>query len=258
MKVTLDRCFRQVMEGCAAPRPGQDGTWITEEMSDAYAHLFDLGHAHSVEAWLDDGLVGGLYGVALGRMFFGESMFSRVSDASKVALVALVARSSAGGFHVWTVRWPRAIWPRSVRGKSRVSCSCDTSAGSTRDGVPFPWRFDADLLDTMSRDSIRPVAENHLHRPSTEPRSDQKVERPRMWRVLLHNDDYTTQEFVVWVLESVFRKPRAEAVEVMLRVHLSGIGVAGIFTARCGGDQTEEDEADGRRAGVSAAGNDGA
>jgi ATP-dependent Clp protease adaptor protein ClpS len=63
-----------------------------------------------------------------------------------------------------------------------------------------------------------------------EPHSDQKVERPRMWRVLLHNDDYTTQEFVVWVLESVFRKPRMEAVEVMMRVHLSGIGVAGIYT----------------------------
>ena len=63
-----------------------------------------------------------------------------------------------------------------------------------------------------------------------DPRSDQKVDRPRMWRVLLHNDDYTTQEFVVWVLESVFRKPRAEAVEVMMRVHHSGIGIAGIYT----------------------------
>ena len=60
--------------------------------------------------------------------------------------------------------------------------------------------------------------------------SDQKLERPRMWRVLLHNDDYTTQEFVVWVLETVFRKPRGEAVEVMMRVHQSGIGVAGIYT----------------------------
>jgi ATP-dependent Clp protease adaptor protein ClpS len=64
----------------------------------------------------------------------------------------------------------------------------------------------------------------------TDSRTDQELERPRMWRVLLHNDDYTTQEFVVWVLESVFRKPRSEAVEVMLHVHLSGIGVAGIYT----------------------------
>jgi ATP-dependent Clp protease adaptor protein ClpS len=64
----------------------------------------------------------------------------------------------------------------------------------------------------------------------TEPRSEQKLERPRMWRVLLHNDDYTTQEFVVWVLEAVFRKPRAEAVAIMLSVHRSGIGVAGVYT----------------------------
>ena len=64
----------------------------------------------------------------------------------------------------------------------------------------------------------------------TESRSEQKLERPRMWRVLLHNDDYTTQEFVVWVLEAVFRKPRAEAVAIMLSVHRSGIGVAGVYT----------------------------
>ena len=76
------------------------------------------------------------------------------------------------------------------------------------------------------------IALSHETSSSTlaDPRSDQKLERPRMWRVLLHNDDYTTQEFVVWVLESVFRKPRAEAVEVMMHVHLSGIGVAGIYT----------------------------
>ena len=63
-----------------------------------------------------------------------------------------------------------------------------------------------------------------------EPRSEQKVERPRMWRVLLHNDDYTTQDFVVWVLETVFRKPRAEAFTIMLSVHRSGLGVAGVYT----------------------------
>ncbi len=64
----------------------------------------------------------------------------------------------------------------------------------------------------------------------TESRSDQKLERPRMWRVLLHNDDYTTQEFVVWVLETVFRKPRAEAFTIMMAVHRSGMGVAGVYT----------------------------
>jgi len=70
------------------------------------------------------------------------------------------------------------------------------------------------------------VRENIL----TESRSEQKLERPRMWRVLLHNDDYTTQDFVVWVLETVFRKPRGEALTIMLSVHKSGLGVAGIYT----------------------------
>jgi ATP-dependent Clp protease adaptor protein ClpS len=64
----------------------------------------------------------------------------------------------------------------------------------------------------------------------TEPRNEEKLERPRMWRVLLHNDDYTTQEFVVWVLETVFRKPRAEAFTIMMSVHRSGLGVAGVYT----------------------------
>ena len=77
---------------------------------------------------------------------------------------------------------------------------------------------------------LLPVSHETSSSTLTDSRSDQKIERPRMWRVLLHNDDYTTQEFVVWVLESVFRKPRPEAVEVMMHVHLSGIGIAGIYT----------------------------
>ncbi len=88
--VTADRAFDQVIEGCSQPRPGQPGTWITAEMKQAYRALHRLGRAHSVETWLEDRLVGGLYGVAIGRAFFGESMFSRVSEASKVALAHLV------------------------------------------------------------------------------------------------------------------------------------------------------------------------
>lgn len=88
-EMRVDSDFAGVLEGCAAPRPGQDGTWITEEMREAYLRLHAMGHAHSIECWQDGRLVGGLYGVSLGRVFFGESMFSRVSDASKVALVAL-------------------------------------------------------------------------------------------------------------------------------------------------------------------------
>ena len=90
--VTLDRCFRDVMRHCAGPRPQypDGGTWITEEMLAAYTRLHEQGYAHSVEAWQEGELVGGLYGVALGGAFFAESMFTRVPDASKVALVSLV------------------------------------------------------------------------------------------------------------------------------------------------------------------------
>jgi len=89
-RVTLDRDFPAVIKHCAAPRPGQAGTWITPEMQTAYTELHVAGYAHSVECWLDDQLAGGLYGVAIGRIFFGESMFARAPDASKVAFVRLI------------------------------------------------------------------------------------------------------------------------------------------------------------------------
>jgi leucyl/phenylalanyl-tRNA--protein transferase len=154
MQLTTDRCFSNVMEGCAAPRPGQDGTWITDEMMDAYGRLFELGYAHSVEAWLEDELVGGLYGVSVGRVFFGESMFSRVPDASKLALVALVKQIARWGFpfvdcqmstgHLSSLgarEIPRASFVRQVR------------ALAGQDGVRSPWRFDSDLLGTISTSS---------------------------------------------------------------------------------------------------------
>ena len=99
--VTLDTSFRTVMEQCAGPRPQypEGGTWITGEMLDAYTRLHDLGYAHSVETWQDGRLVGGLYGVAIGGAFFAESMFTRVDDASKVALVRLVRQ-----LHAWAFR----------------------------------------------------------------------------------------------------------------------------------------------------------
>lgn len=90
-EVRVDTAFAQVVEACAsAPRPGQDGTWITAEMRTAYAELHRLGHAHSVEVFDGGRLVGGIYGVAAGRMFFGESMFSAESGGSKVALAGLI------------------------------------------------------------------------------------------------------------------------------------------------------------------------
>jgi leucyl/phenylalanyl-tRNA--protein transferase len=96
--VSVDTAFKAVIDGCAAPQPGRDNTWINKRIRDLYTGLYDIGHGHSVEVWRDGDLVGGLYGVSLGRAFFGESMFHRARDASKVALVHLVARLIAGGF----------------------------------------------------------------------------------------------------------------------------------------------------------------
>lgn len=96
--VTIDRAFAQVLDGCAAPRTGDAGTWLTGEMRQAYTALHAAGLAHSLEVWMDGALAGGIYGVALGRMFFGESMFSRRTDASKIALVRLAAQLDRWGF----------------------------------------------------------------------------------------------------------------------------------------------------------------
>jgi len=97
-RVTADTAFPSVIAACAEPRADQDGTWITGAVFDAYCTLAAMGIAHSIEAWDGDTLAGGLYGVALGRMFFGESMFARRSDASKVALVHLVRQLRRWGF----------------------------------------------------------------------------------------------------------------------------------------------------------------
>lgn len=120
--VRFDTAFERVIRSCkTTPRPGQDGTWITPEMERAYVRLHRLGYAHSVEAWSEGELAGGLYGVSLGRVFFGESMFAHQPDASKVALVTLAARILPWGFRVidgqvatphttamGAIEWPRA------------------------------------------------------------------------------------------------------------------------------------------------------
>ena len=97
-EVRADTEFEQVMRACALPREGQDGTWIQEEIIEAYVRLHQMGLAHSIETWMDDELVGGLYGVSLGRMFYGESMFSNKNDASKIALAHLVDQLKHWGF----------------------------------------------------------------------------------------------------------------------------------------------------------------
>lgn len=99
-EVRVDTAFAAVMAGCAAPRDSQNGTWIVPEIQAAYIRLHELGYAHSVETWIDGELTGGLYGIALGRAFFGESMFSRHKDASKIALAHLCALLQQKGFGI--------------------------------------------------------------------------------------------------------------------------------------------------------------
>ena len=127
-QITLDAAFRDVIEACASTRrPGQEGTWITREMRAAYQVLHHLGYAHSVEAWRGDELVGGLYGVSLGAAFFGESMFARAKDASKIAFVTLVRDMAARGITLvdcqvhtehlarfGAVEWPRKRYLRTL------------------------------------------------------------------------------------------------------------------------------------------------
>ncbi len=98
--IRVDTAFRSVVQACAEAKPGRTETWINHPIEDLYVRLHELGHAHSVECWLDGDLVGGLYGVSLEGAFFGESMFSRRTDASKVALVHLVARLIRGGYRL--------------------------------------------------------------------------------------------------------------------------------------------------------------
>jgi leucyl/phenylalanyl-tRNA--protein transferase len=103
-EVTVDQSFRAVMEGCAAPAPGRGGAWITEEFIEAYTRLHRQGHAHSVEYRLKGELVGGIYGVSIGGLFAGESMFHRVNDASKVALYHLVRHLRRRGFVLFDIQ----------------------------------------------------------------------------------------------------------------------------------------------------------
>ncbi len=132
--VRADTCFAEVISACAAsPRPGQDGTWITDAMQQAYVALHRRGHAHSVEVFDADRLVGGIYGVAIGRMFFGESMFSAASGGSKVALAALAHRLAQWGWplidaqvendHLLSMgaeHWPRTRFLALVREQVRL------------------------------------------------------------------------------------------------------------------------------------------
>jgi leucyl/phenylalanyl-tRNA--protein transferase len=146
-QVRADTAFAQVIAACArTPRPGQDGTWITDAMQAAYVELHRLGHAHSVEVFDQDRLVGGLYGVAIGRMFFGESMYSGESGGSKIALAALAHRLRAWGWplidaqvenpHLLSLgaeSWPRPEFLARVAGLTGLAGT--TSSWTARFGV---------------------------------------------------------------------------------------------------------------------------
>jgi leucyl/phenylalanyl-tRNA---protein transferase len=111
-RVTVDQAFRAVMEGCAEPARGRRETWITPEFVEAYTRLHQAGHAHSLECWQDDRLVGGIYGVAIGGFFAGESMFHRVPDASKIALCRLAGRLRDRGFELFDIQMVTPITAR--------------------------------------------------------------------------------------------------------------------------------------------------
>ena len=145
-EVRADASFRAVMQACAEPRPEQDGTWISDDMIAVYGALHERGIAHSVETWIDGELAGGLYGVALGRMFYGESMFTRVPDASTIALGHLARELQRRDFGMIDCQMhtphlaslgareiPRADFMRKLQ--ELVNCA----------GVPGRWTLDLDL-----------------------------------------------------------------------------------------------------------------
>ena len=103
-RITVDRAFQRVMQGCAAPAPGRRSTWISPEFIAAYTQLHEQGHAHSLECWQANRLVGGVYGVTVGGLFAGESMFHRASDASKVALYHLIEHLRRRGFELFDIQ----------------------------------------------------------------------------------------------------------------------------------------------------------
>jgi leucyl/phenylalanyl-tRNA--protein transferase len=116
---SFDRAFVQVVEGCAAPRDDDGDCWLTLAMQNAYLNLYQLGHAHSVEVWQDGYLVGGVFGVAIGGLFAGESMFHRATDASKAAITVLVTHLSRCGYSLFDVQWTnshtRSLGAKDIR-----------------------------------------------------------------------------------------------------------------------------------------------
>jgi leucyl/phenylalanyl-tRNA--protein transferase len=140
-RITCDTDFHAVIEGCRGPRAREQGTWITDDMAEAYGRLHDIGIAHSVEAWQGDELAGGLYGVSLGSVFFGESMFTRVDNASKAAFITLTRELDRLGFslvdcQVYTGHL-QSLGARNIPRRSYLSLLQEGLRDKTRKGS---WR----------------------------------------------------------------------------------------------------------------------
>lgn len=143
-QVTLDTAFDAVVMACAAPRDSESGTWITPAMAQAYRVLHAAGYAHSVEVWQDGKLVGGLYGVALGRVFFGESMFSAMRDGSKIALAYLAGQLRAWDFAVIDCQLHTAhLQSLGAEEVPRTDFSILLRENCALHGRPGPWRFES-------------------------------------------------------------------------------------------------------------------
>ena len=157
LRVTIDTRFREVMLACAAPReqyPG-GGTWINDDMVEAYTQLYEMGYAHSVETWQENRLVGGLYGVALGGVFFGESMFARVDDASKIALVALTRKLHEWGFTLIDCQIPSAhLSSLGAQEIARGAFMLELDRALKLSGQPGRWQGDMATQNLIETENL--------------------------------------------------------------------------------------------------------
>lgn len=153
-EVRFDTAFTRVMHGCAQPRDSQSGTWISPMMIEAYTQLHEMGVAHSAETWIDGKLAGGLYGIALGRMFYGESMFTEVTDASKIAFVHLVWQLKRWGFGLIDCQMKTEHLGRfGAREIPRSDFLRQVSKLIQYSPAPNPWRFDPDIKLELEADA---------------------------------------------------------------------------------------------------------
>nr|WKF56229.1 Leucyl/phenylalanyl-tRNA--protein transferase [Paraburkholderia busanensis] len=150
-EIRVDHDFAAVMRACAqAPRRGQRGTWITADVVDAYSSLHRAGDAHSIESWYEGKRVGGLYGVSFGRMFFGESMFAEVTDASKIALAALVGHLRRHGIELIDCQ-QNTSHLASLGGREIARKAFVAHVRATVGAPPIPWGFDKEVLGELLR-----------------------------------------------------------------------------------------------------------